>query len=112
MNHPTYADTTIQEYVLGRGRRSIILLHGWLGILLGIGILLPDHARNYLPIIALPGIVAWQWFRSSIKCPKCGKNIASVVEQAAMPFTEPPDACPYCNASYSEPMSPSAGARE
>jgi hypothetical protein len=111
MNHPTVSDTTIQEYVLGRGRRSIILLFVWVAMISGIGILLSDHARNYLPIIALPGIMAWWWFRSSIKCPKCGKNIASVVEQAALPFTWPPDTCPYCNLSFNEPMPPSTVGR-
>jgi hypothetical protein len=94
---------TIAEFVLRRGKRSVTILYAWLGLMVAIFIFLPG-ARQSIEVIALPGIAACLWYRSKTRCPICGRNIANDVEKSAMPFTEPIDACPYCNASFNQPM--------
>jgi len=96
---------TIGDFLLRRGRQSLALLALWAVSIATIGIV-SSSARGSLEFIAFALLVPYGIFRASIKCPRCGKNVATDVEKGATAwFSEPPDHCRYCNVSYNDQMS-------
>jgi hypothetical protein len=99
---------TIREYARGQGRliRMITLFWIILGLITGFALrpyMEREELRFWLMVEAIPFVVIPIAISWATKCPRCKRNLTTVVDSWRYSRSGP-DACPNCGVSLDEQM--------